>query len=249
MCTTTEFEVEGWRKIPPLMDILEQNNIPSDVRERMRLEMIKKDPIFEKTVFENARSKLDSTILRIADPTGPGKTIRDSWIYKHFTEKRSKIAIYVNAVIPINQKLDRDFQFNCVGSLCVVVSGLATWPKNNRNGIECLELDNYGGREETRYIPVDFPFFEEVQIEIEKLRKRNQDDENYRMAMNKFGKKWVLKKWGNFQTIERLWYKKNAESKEGQKKVDEAKQPSKYELLFVRGIHSCYQLKFTSDSM
>ena len=249
VCTTTEFEVEGWRKIPPLMDILEQNYIPSDVRERMKLEMIEKNPIFEKTVFDNARSKLDSTILRIADSTSPGKSIKDSWIYKHFSEKhtkQSKIAIYVNSMIPINQNLDRDFQLNSVGNHCVVVLGLTRWPQNNSNGIECLELGSSGDRVETRYIPVDFPFFEEVQIEIENIRKRNQGVEGYQKNMNKFGKKLVEKKWGQFQFIDKNWHEQKRGSKEGQKKVAEAEQQWKYELVFVRGIHSCYQLKFTS---
>ena len=247
MCEKTEFEVEGWRKIPPLMDILE-DYLPFDIRERMKLEMKKNDPIFEKNIFDDAKRMQDSALLRIRDATGPGKTIKDSWIYRHFSEpqtKQSKIAIYVNAIIPINQNLDKDLQLNCVGNHCVVVSGLTKWPKNNLNGIECLELENNGGREETRYIPVDFPFFEEVQIEVDKIRKKKIGDDIYKNYMNKFGKKLVEKKWGSFQKIEKNWYEQKIAPKEGQK-VDEAKQTSKYELRFVRGIHPCYQLKFTS---
>ena len=247
MCEKTEFEVEGWRKIPPLMDILE-DYIPSDVREKMKLEMKKNDPVFEKNVFDQARTKKDSTLLSIQGANGPGKTIKDSWIYRHFSEpqtKQSKIAIYVNAVFPINENLKRDFQLNCVGNHCVVVSGLTKWPKNNPNGIECLELENNGGREETRYIPVDFPFFEEVQIEINKIKTKPTGDDKYRNEMNKFGRKLVEKKWGPFQKVEKNWYEQKTVPKEGQK-VDETKQPSKYELLFVRGIHPCYQLEFTS---
>ena len=220
------------------MDILEKY-ISTDVQQRMKLEMIKSDPVFEKEVFDEAFRTRDSSNLRLRDSSGPEKTIRDSWIYKHYKDnKKSKIALYVNAVIPINENLDAS-EMKCLGNHCVVVSGLTNWPKNNPKGIECLELENNGGCEETKYIPVDFPFFEEVQIEVTKLREKHQADENYKKAMNKLGKKWAAKKWG---TIEPNWYELKKESK----KKDEAKPQWKYEMLFVRGIHPCFQLKFKS---
>ena len=242
VCKKTEFEVEGWRKIPPLMDKLEQN-IPTHVQQSMKLEMITNKPVFEKDVFDEAFRMRDSTKLRLRESFGPGKTIRDSWIYEHFSnkdKKQSKIALYVNAVIPINQNFDAS-QLKCIGNHCVVVSGLAKWP--NSNGIECLELENNGGCEETKYIPVDFPFFEEVQIEVTKLREKHPADEKYKNAMNKLGRKWAEQKWGK---IEKNWYELKKETKEGQKIVDEAKKQGKYDMLFVRGIHPCFQLKFTS---
>ena len=255
VCKKTEFEVEGWRKIPPLMDILEQNNIPTDVQRKMDLEMIQKDPIFELSVYGEAFNSRDSSKLKILDSLKnpdlveeqtPGKSIKHSWIYKHFKDdstKKTKIALYVNAVIPINQNLEacdknETHRINDVGNHCVVVSGL-----NNKNGKECLELENNGGCEETRFIPVDFPFYEEIQIEVNKINDRypSHGIDRYKSAMNKLGKKWAEEKWGK---IENNWFDLKKESKESQKKVEVEKRP-KYEMLFVRGRFPCFQLKFT----
>ena len=256
VCEKTEFEVEGWRKIPPLINILQEQNIPFDEQARMKLKMNETEPFFEKNVFEVALNQLDSTKLRIResrknpDNIDDGKTIKHSWIYKHFKDdstKQSKIAIYVNAIMPINQNLDVS-ELNHVGNHCVIVSGLAKWPKNHPDGIECLELENNGGCEETRFIPVDFPFFEEIQIDANKIRHetQNKGQEFYETRMNKLGKKLVERKWGKFQTIEKDWYDKKRALKDGQKIVNESNQQSKYELLFVRGRSSCFQLEFTS---
>ena len=53
VCKKTEFEVEGWRKIPPLMEKLEQN-VPTHVQQSMKLEMITNKPAFEKNVIDEA---------------------------------------------------------------------------------------------------------------------------------------------------------------------------------------------------
>ena len=123
-----------------------------------------------------------------------------------------------------------------IGSHCVVAIGLQIW-----NGIECLELEGYGRYEDhlTRFIPVDFPFFEEIQIEVKKINaehhNRNQGvADYYNRAMNKLGTNWAEKKW---ETLEKKWW--------NVKKVPNEPQ-WKYEMLFVRGIHPCFQLKFTS---
>ena len=244
VCNKTEFEVEGWRKIPPLMEKLEQN-VPTHVQQSMKLEMITNKPVFEKNVFDEAFRARDSSKLSLRDSSGPGKTIRDSWIYEHFSKlqtNQSKIALYVSQIIPINQNLDAS-NVSSIGNHCVIARGLAKWPKNDPNGIECLELEIHGGSDEMRYIPVDFPFFEEVQIEVIKLREKHNSDENYKNAMNKLGKKWAEQKWGE---IEKNWYELKKKPKEGQEEADKAKQPWKYGMIFVRGIHPCFQLKFTS---
>merc|ERR1719394_1325804 len=131
--------------------------------------MIQKDPIFDISVREALESR-NLSKLKIQDSLKnpdfaeqtPGKSIKHSWIYKHFKDnstKKTKIALYVNAVIPINKNLSPNGEneahpINNVGNHCVVVNGL-----NNKNGKECLELENNGGCEETRFIPVDFPFY------------------------------------------------------------------------------------------
>ena len=239
VCNKTEFEVEGWRKIPPLMEILEQQYIPTGVLERMKLEMIQIPPIFKEEQIDEAR------IVRNSAKLGEKRSIRDSWIYEHFknnSTNKTKIALYVNAVIPINQNLEL-YPIETVPNHCVIASGLTKWPKNNPNGIECLELENSGGSEDMRFIPVDFPFFEEVQIEVTKLREKHQSPENYKIAMNKLGKKLSEQKWGK---IDHNWMDLKKETKEGQKIADYAKLQWKYQMLFVRGVLPCYQLKFTS---
>ena len=186
------------------MDILEKN-VTTDAQ-KIKLEMIPIDPIFEKNVFDKAFETRDATQLNIRNSNKPGKTIKDSWIYEHFNNKntnQSRIALYVNQFIHINQKLDRYDALaikNSIGNHCAIAVGLAKWPKNNPNGIECLELEIHGGSDEMRYIPVEFPFFEDIQIEIYKIAKNG----SYNSAINKSGKKWVTKKWGNFEKIEQL---------------------------------------------
>ena len=232
------------------MDILDQQNIPTNVQARMKLEMFQSDPIFQKKQLDAALADKDPKTWRAK--LGEKRFIKDSWIYKHFKDestKKTKIAVYVNAVTPINQNLEpsgayEPHSINNVGNNCVVVSGLTKWPKNDANGIECLELENNGGCEETRFIPVEFPFFEEIQIEVNKINAdyQNKGLEGYNRAMNKLGKTWAEKKWG---TIPSKWHELKKKPKEGQKNIDEAKH-DKYEMVFVRGIHPCFQLKFTS---
>ena len=247
--------MEGWRKIAPLIDIIEQDYIPRDVQERMKLEMIPTE-IFEKSVFLSAMRLLDPTHLRIKGSTNTGKTIKDSWIYKHFRDaeqaamqnsneqtNHSKIALYVSEIVPINQNSDLS-KINSVGNHCVIASGLAKWPKNDPNGIECLELEIYGDSDEMRYIPVEFPFFEEIQIDINQIsqRTKNMGAEFYNKDMNKLGENLALTKW---KAVEDNWYDLKKKPKEVQEK-DKENQRWKYGMIFVRGIHPCFQLKFTS---
>ena len=222
------------------MKILKQY-IPKSIQETMELEMIQKDPIFEKTSFDNAL--LNGTWISDRFDL----TIKDTWIYEHFSNeltKKSKIALYVNEVIPINQNLDIS-QINSIGNHCVVVSGLTKWPKNDQNGIECLELEIYGGSDEMRYIPVEFPFFEKIYIEVKKIVAEQYDkgSDIYNSHINKFGKRLAKKKWGR---IKNNWFEQKPGINKEQKNVDEAKQQFKYDMIFVRGIYPCYQLKFTS---
>ena len=240
LCKKTEFEVEGWRKIPPLVKILDQYpmKIPTGVLERMKLEMIHFPPIFKKEQINQATIDKNPTTWR--GKLGEKRLIRDSWIYEHFkndSTKKTKIALYVNAVIPINQNLEPSEKnkmhiIEKNGNHCVVVIGLKV-----KNGKECLELENYGGCDETRFIPIHFPFFEEIQIEVKKINAKhhnqNQGVDYYNKAMNRLGTKWAEKKWG---TMEKKWWNERR-SNVGQ---------WKYEMLFVRGTHPCFALKFTS---
>ena len=244
VCKKTEFEVEGWRRIPPLMEILEQQYIPTGVLERMKLEMIQIPPIFKKEQIDAATKDENPTTWRAK--LGEQRLLRDSWIYEHFkndSTQKTKIALYVNAIIPINQNLEPSKKngmhlFEMVGNFCVVASGLKV-----KNGKECLVLENNGECEGTLFIPVDFPFFEEIQIEVKKINTKYHNQRvNYNRAMNKLGMNLAEKKWGK---VENNWFELRVPN-EGQKKVDDYRMRWKYEMIFVRGIHPCFQLKFTS---
>ena len=240
VCNKTEFEVEGWRKIPPLMEILE-NNIPAEVIKKMRLETIQIPQVIPKDKYDSARTTNDVTKLNV-------RTIRQSSIYNHFKNadtKDTKIAIYVNAIVPINQNLECIKQIYDVGNHCVVVKGLTQWTENNQN-VECLELENNGGCEQTRFIPVDHPFFEEIQIVVGKIYRDYQGSDDRNRHLNRYGRKLVNIKWGE-KKVENKWYEVKKELKpEIQENTDKEKLPYKYEMLFVRGLSPCFQLKFHS---
>ena len=240
VCNKTEFEVEGWRKIPPLVEILEKNaNLDLS---KIELKMININEIITQQNFQSAHAENDYTKLS-------HHTIRDSWIFDHFfphfndpknNKEPSKIAIYVNSIISINKNMEQDI--NKIPNHCVIVKGLAKFPKNKT--VLCLELENNGGSEETKYIPVDHPFFEEVQIRVNKIEcGKSSDTDGRNNALNRYGKELAEMKWSK---LEKNWYDLRKDVKTDRQKNSDKEQPYKYPMLFVRGRHSCYQLKFTS---
>ena len=82
LCHKTEFEVEGWRKIPPLIEKLQ--NHTDKFSPFLQLKMKRLDIAF----------KDDSST-----------TFKNTNIYDHFQQSNpKKLAVYVNATIPINEK-------------------------------------------------------------------------------------------------------------------------------------------------
>jgi len=240
VCNKTEFEVEGWRKIPPLVEILE--NYTKLDPSKIELKMININEIITQQNFESAWATMDHSELS-------HHTIRDSWIYNHFfphfndpknNKEPSKIAIYVNSIISINQNIEQDI--TKISNHCVIVKGLAKFPKNKT--VLCLELENNGGCEETKYIPVDHPFFEEVQINVRKINADYSSNPfNLKKYLNKYGEELAKMKWSK---LEKNWYDLRKEVKADKQKNTDKQKPYKYPMLFVRGRHSGYQLKFTS---
>jgi len=246
VCNKTEFEVEGWRKIPPLMEMLEKNIDPT-VISKMKLvfEPLSKEPIISTERYKEASNTFDFT--KLIDNDRKSLTIRDTEIYKHFTTeatKHIKIAIYVNSIVPINKNMNCLEQIMNVGNHCVVVKGIIKWPLNDPNGKDCLELENNGGCDQTRFIPIDFPVFEEVQVKVMKIfRVANGAVDRIEKPLNRYGRQLAEIKWG--KNIENNWYDiKKETKKDGSKVADEEK--CKYGMLFVRGIHPSFKLKFTS---
>ena len=170
------------------------------------------------------------------------RTIRDSWIYTHFTNsetKDTKIAVYVNALLPINQNLHGYETIQSVVNHSVLVKGIKEWKNEKNQMIECLELEIHDESEETRFIPVDFPFFEVVQGKVKKIFDRYQGADTRNSPLNNYGRQLAEMKWGK---MKKNWY---TVEKEPHPNSQIENLPYKYMMLFVRAIHPCYQLKFT----
>ena len=117
-----------------------------------------------------------------------------------------------------------------------MVKGIVNWPKDNEDKnlptVECLEIENYGGNEQMRFIPVDFPFFEEVRVRV----KRIELDGSEARQINTYGRNLAAKKWGKLGDTD---WKKVFET-------DNEQLSSKYDMIFIRGLHPCFWLEFTS---
>ena len=248
LCKKTEFEVEGWRKIPPLIDMLKESQIQSDVLETMKLNMIQNNAeIDNKSGAETIINLTDAQWIEARRTNDVqklgGKRIRNSWIYRHFQNPDArKIALYVNAGLPGNDgcgnvpvsELVNVDEIYTVGNHCVVVEGIESW-----NGKECLVIDNAVGSEELKYIPVDFPFFEEVQIQIAKHHDPGK--------LDTYGKELCKMKFGEKIKLRNEWYKlKKETAKDSERNIPREELPCKYPMLFVCGRYPCFQLRFTS---
>ena len=167
------------------------------------------------------------------------KRIRDSWIYDHFDAETTKIVLYVNACVPINQNLHRD-EINQIGNHCVVVKGIKRLTVNDKPGVEFLEIENWDANsEETSLIPVDHPFFEEVQTEVNRIFGEYRGSELYRKQLNTYGKKLAEIKYGS---LEDDWFDLKNESQADTEDTEEI--PYKYEMVFIKRQSRCFQLKF-----
>ena len=173
------------------------------------------------------------------------------WIYKHFTEastKETKITLYVNTYIPINQRLN-DFvnPMNNVRNHCVVVKRITVWEhqinhKRESHQVECYEIEDFRGSEQTsyRYIPVNHPCFEEIEDDLNKAFNQYQGSEKnwaLKRKLNKIGSSLAKTKFG---PLESNWYEQKMKSNMN---IDD-----KYPMLFFRCLHPCFQLKFKVSS-
>ena len=208
------------------MRILEKNFSPN-VLSNIRLEMKEIKPIENK---QQAKKFMN-------------------WIKNHFTEestKETKIALYVNEHIPINKRLFSlvGDVINNAGNHCVVVNGIKLWKHRiNRDEelheVECFEIENFDGNEETRYIPVDHPCFEEIQGKVNDIKKKYQGSDPRGSRLNKLGSDLAKTKYG--KKLETEWLKN--ECWRQNKKFDD-----KYPMLFFRCLQPCFQLKFNISS-
>ena len=120
------------------------------------------------------------------------------------------------------------------------------WPKGNLDKelptVECLEIENYGGCEQRRFIPVDFPFFEEVQVIVATIKNKMGSDE-HRRRLDTYGLALAEKKWGQLGEPHRT---KALNEIEKERSSEGESTSGKYDMIFIRGLHPCFRLEFTS---
>ena len=164
VCYKTEFEVEGWRKLTPLITIIGKH--------------------ISKNILAKIQLKMEKITLDISQCS----SIKNSWIYHHFKDpstKSTKIALYMSTFCQISESLlEDDTCINDAGNHCVVVNDIVMF--DNR---ECLLIEDHGTKRQTRYISVDLPFFEEVQFNVNKIIAERRGIEIKIRELNKYGSK------------------------------------------------------------
>ena len=171
LCNTTEFEVEGWRKLPPLMEILEEHISRKTVKNlNVKMEIFN---VIDRSIFSHAN------LTQYGFPK-----IRDSRIYEHFRNNPSnetKISLYLANLGEINETIvfDNILPAN-IGKHCVIVTGL----EKKING-EYLVIENFDDCERTGYISVEDPFYEEVFVKLEAIFIQNQGHEKEKTRKNR----------------------------------------------------------------
>ena len=230
LCYATEFEIEGWKKILPLTDMIEKYI-------QLPLEKIKLKMHTLYAVTEPVDGKLNTDDLI-------GKTIRTSKIYDHFKPPKSKdqstmnekLVIYVSQTIPINENYCRMNILN--GQHCVVATGIKVI-----KDVECLVLENTGGNDDFNSIPVDLPFFEEVERDIETILRENYSDpDKQKKKLNNHGYGLAQMKWKNLKKKD--WNSMvQKEADRIDKNLKKEEEPE-YQMFFVKGAAPIYKLEF-----
>ena len=231
LCYATEFEIEGWKKILPLTDMIEEYiQLPLEKIELKMHKLFAVDKPAENPAVEKPVVDTDYLI---------GKTIRTSKIYDHFNDDRTrneKLVIYVSQTIPINENYCRMNILN--GQHCVVATGI-----DKINGVECLLLENTGGNEDFNSIPIDLPFFEEVSNKIGSILQQNHyETEKRNRNLNSYGCTLAQMKWKNLKKKD--W---NAMVKKEADRIDKnlkKEEEPEYQMFFVKGAAPIYKLEF-----
>ena len=227
LCYATEFEIEGWKKIVPLTKILnEYTNVRISTRIDLKLEndlKLKMEKFYAVTGPNNDGKFNNNDFI--------DKTIKKSEIYRHFEKSNQKLAIYVSQAIPINENY-LVYDYSSVGNHCVVATGL-----ENRNGVECLVLDNTTGSMEDNYIPVDFPLYEALLKKIEKWKPADRQK-----ALSKYGFGLAKKKFQKSKDTDAKTFKNENNGTDWFNMKKDGK--LEYQMFFVKGSKPIYKLKF-----
>ena len=163
-----------------------------------------------------------------------GKTIKDTEIYDHFYNNKSKqaLAIYVSQKIPVNEKY-RLKDYSSAGNHCVIATGIENW-----NGGLCLVLDNTTGSKEDNYIPVDFPLFESLVKKIE-----DEYDPLPTNRLNNYGFGLAKKKFKKFKNTKNATDFKKENNKTEWFNMEKDGQ-LEHQMFFVKGKRPIYKLQF-----
>ena len=159
------------------------------------------------------------------------KTIKDTDIYHHFKKSNQKLAIYVSQAIPINEKY-YNLVISSAVNHCVVATGI-----EERNGVECLVLDNATGSIEDNYIPVDFPLYEDLLKKIEKWKPRERQK-----SLSKYGFGLAKKKFQKLKDTDAKTFKNENNGTDWFNMKKDGK--LEYQMFFVKGYQPMYKLEF-----
>ena len=98
--------------------------------------------------------------------------------------------------------------------------------------VKCFEIESFDGTEQTRYIPVDYPCFEEIQGKVNDIYKQYLGSDDRSRRLNKLGENLAKIKYS--ERLEKNWFDKEFDDK--------------YPMFFFRCFHPCFQLKFNISS-
>ena len=90
-----------------------------------------------------------------------------------------------------------------------------------------------------RFIPVDFPFFEEVRVNVKKFQQSGSSNS----LINKYGEDLAKKKWGKLAETD---WNKTLQEIRNERESKENCSCGKYEMIFIQGLYPSFQLEFTS---
>ena len=238
LCYATEFEIEGWKKIVPLTEILKKyTNVPFlNENPILKLKMeefyaITEPP--EDGFYDNSKGKF-------LDKFNNTK-IENSEIYSHFENSKEALVIYVSHQMPINEKF-LDYTISPHGNHCVVATGI-----EERNGVKCLVLVNTGRSEEENYIPVNFPFFEAAWNKIkDDETKKKMRPSDHKTFLNKYGFDLAQQK---FQEVKKFKKARDFKDKHDEEWFNMKKKDGEfeYQMFFVKGSQPIHKLSFINN--
>ena len=179
-------------------------------------------------------NKYTMFFIRSMSPCLKLEKIKKSFLYEHFSNpitKKNKIVLYVTEIISVNEYLKKD-QINGIGSHCLIMTGIKHFKhplnrNNDNHAVQYFEIEDFSGNNRTRYMPVDHPFYEEVQFKVNNIIG-NKGAEMYEPQLKKYGRELAKIKYGLIES--------------------KTKNDDMFKMSFIRAQLPCFQLTFTTES-